>query len=428
MNKKILLIFFIVLVIISSTTLVFADTGKDVYVIPIKGDIDNSTYQFVQRELNNALKSDPQAIIFEIDTYGGYIDQAEKIKNLIVKLDVPTISYVNTKAESAGVLLTISSDTIVMSSGSTIGSAEPIPNTEKTLSYWVEELRATAVAKDRDPELVASMADKSIKIDGVIDEGRLLNLNFRRAKELALADLLANSYGEILEELDIAYDEIIVSEIDFVTKIAKFIVNPYVLSLLLIIGFIAIVVEIFTMGFGGGATVAIISFALYFGSNFIVGNTGWTAMLLFIVGIVLLVIEAIVPGFGIPGIGGILSIVVSIVLASPDVQIAIYSIVIAFILSILVAYLFLKYGQKSPYFDKIVLNTKHEGDSGYSSTVNNIRYLDKEGVAITTLRPSGTVMVEDKRLDAVTEGQYIKKGEKIKIVKIEGSKIVVRKI
>lgn len=429
MNKKKIFIFLIMIfMIISSSSLVFADTEKDVYVIPIKGDIDNSTYQFVEREIKIATENDARAIIFEIDTFGGLIDQAEKIKSLIVKAGIPTISYVNTKAESAGVLLTISSDTIVMSNGSTIGSAEPIPNTEKTLSYWVEELRSTAETKDRDPELVASMADNSISIDGIIDEGRLLNLNFKRAKELGFADFIANSHSEILDELNIEYDEIIVTEVDFITKLAKFVVNPYVLSLLLTIGFIGIVVEIFTPGFGVGATISILSFTLYFGSNFIVGNSGWTALLLFIAGIILLIIEAIVPGFGIPGIGGIASIVVAIVLASPDVQIAIFSIILAFVLSILVAYLFLKYGQKSPYFDKIVLNEKGEGSSGYSSTIDNIMYLNKEGEALTTLRPSGTIIVDDIRLDAVTEGQFIKKGERIKIVKIEGSRIVVRKI
>lgn len=429
MNKKKFFIFsFMIFIILSSSALAFADTEKDVFVIPIKGDIDNSTYQFVEREIKIAKERDAKAIIFEIDTFGGFIDQAEKIKNLIVRLDIPTISYVNTKAESAGVLLTISSDTIVMSNGSTIGSAEPIPNTEKTLSYWVEELRSTAISKDRDPELVASMADKSINIEGVVDKDRLLNLNFKKAKELGFTDLLANSHSEILDELNIEYDEIIVAEVDLITKSAKFIVNPYVLSLLLTIGFIGIVVEIFTLGFGGGATVSIIAFTLYFGSNFIVGNTGWTALLLFIAGIILLIIEAVVPGFGVPGIGGIASIVIAIVLASPDVQIAIFSIILAFVLSILVAYLFLKYGQKSPYFDKIVLNAKGEGSSGYSSTINKLIYLNKEGTTLTTLRPSGTIIVDDMRLDAVTEGQYIAKGEKIKIVKMEGSRIVVRKI
>ncbi|MBS4536895.1 nodulation protein NfeD [Clostridium sp. D2Q-11] len=426
--KRLFIIISIIFLLIFNSMIIFAQTNEDVFVIPIKGEIDKATYQFVKRELKNIEDLNPKAIIFEIDTYGGYITEAEKIKRLIVELDVPTISFVNTKAESAGVLLTIASDKVVMAKGSTIGSAEPIPNTEKTLSYWVEELRSTAITKGRDPELIASMADKSIEIEGIVKEGRLLNLNYEKAKELNLADIIANDYEELLADLNIDYDEIRTSEMDFITRIAKFIVNPYVLSLLLIIGFLAIVVEIFTLGFGAGGSVAIIAFALYFGSNLLVGNTGWAALLIFIVGIILLLIEAIAPGFGVPGIGGIACIGVGIVLASPDIEIAIISVVIAIVVSILVAYLFIKYGQKSPYFDKIILNTKQEGNSGYSSAIDNRKYLYKEGIALTTLRPSGTIVVEDDRLDAVTEGQFIVKGERIKVIKIEGSKVVVRKI
>lgn len=427
-TKKLFILISIVFILLFNSMIGFAQTNDDVFVIPIKGEIDKATYQFVKRELENIEDLNPKAIIFEIDTYGGYINEAEKIKKLIVGLDVPTISFVNTKAESAGVLLTISSDTIVMAEGSTIGSAEPIPNTEKTLSYWVEELRSTAIAKDRDPELIAAMADKSIEIEGIVKEGRLLNLNYKSAKELNLADIIANDYQSLLQELNIEYDEIKTSEMDFITRIAKFIVNPYVLGLLLTIGFIAIVVEIFTLGFGAGGSVAIIAFALYFGSNLLVGNTGWAALLIFITGIILLLVEAVVPGFGVPGIGGIVCISIGIVIASPDVEMAIISILVAIVVSILVAYLFIKYGQKSPYLDKIVLNTNHVGDSGYSSTIDNRKYLYKEGITLTTLRPSGTIVVDDDRLDAVTEGQYISKGEKIKVIKIEGSKVIVRKI
>ncbi|MBS4535269.1 nodulation protein NfeD [Clostridium sp. D2Q-14] len=427
-NKKIFIILISLGILLFNPIASLAQNNGDVFVVPINGNIDNATYQFVQRELKDIEKLNPKAIIFEIDTYGGYIDEAEKIKNLIVGLEVPTISFVNTKAESAGVLLTISGNNIVMAEGSTIGSAEPIPNTEKNLSYWVEELRSTAITKGRDPELIASMADKSIEIDGIIEKDRLLNLNYKKAEELELADFISNDYEGILEKLNIEYDEIKVSEMDFTIRMSKFLTNPYVLSMLLIIGFIGIVVEVFTAGFGAGGSVAIMSFALYFGSNLIVGNTGWASLIIFVAGIILLFIEAVVPGFGIPGIGGIIAIVIGLILASPNIEIAIISIIVAFIVSVVVIYLFLKHGQKSPIFDKIVLNTKQEGDSGYSSIIDNRKYLYDEGIALTTLRPSGTIVVNGDRLDAVTEGQFIMKGERIKVVKIEGSKVVVRKI
>ena len=77
--------------------------------------------------MDKVIKENPKAIIFEIDTYGGVIVEAEKIKNLIISSPVPTIAYVNNKAESAGVLIAIAADNVVVSNTATIGSAETIP-------------------------------------------------------------------------------------------------------------------------------------------------------------------------------------------------------------------------------------------------------------------------------------------------------------
>ncbi len=100
------------------------------------GEINKASYNYLNSTLKEIEEKSSAAIIFEIDTYGGLINEAEKIKNLIIDLKVPTISFVNTKAESAGVLIAISSEKVVMAKSSTIGSAETIPNTEKILSMW----------------------------------------------------------------------------------------------------------------------------------------------------------------------------------------------------------------------------------------------------------------------------------------------------
>ena len=104
--------------------------------------------------MDKVIKENPKAIIFEIDTYGGVIVEAEKIKNLIISSPVPTIAYVNNKAESAGVLIAIAADNVVVSNTATIGSAETIPNTEKVLSMWRGLLRDTAQYRNRDPEII----------------------------------------------------------------------------------------------------------------------------------------------------------------------------------------------------------------------------------------------------------------------------------
>src|SRR5690554_5448210 len=125
MKKKIIgILFLLIILLLPSFSL--ADNGE-VFVVPIKGDINRATYNFLYHTMDKITKENPKVIIFEIDTYGGAIVEAEKIKNLIIRSPVPTIAYVNKKAESAGVLITIAAEKVVVANTATIGSAETIP-------------------------------------------------------------------------------------------------------------------------------------------------------------------------------------------------------------------------------------------------------------------------------------------------------------
>ncbi len=430
LNKKFLRILniAIIVLIILSSVVVFAEDGNDVYVVPIKGMINKAVYQFIQSNVDEIKSLNPSAIIFEIDTYGGYISEAEKVWRLISELDVPTISFVNTKAESAGVLITVSCDKIAMAKGSTIGSAETVPYNEKTQSMWVSWLREAAENKGRNPELVAAMADKGIEIPTVIEKGKLLNLNSSRAKELGFTDIIANDYEEILDNLDIEYNNIIKLETNLRVKVARILTDSYVTILLLTLGFIGLVIEIFAPGFGAGGTLSIIAFSLFFGGNILVGNSGLGVVVLFIVGISLLIIELVVPGFGLPGVGGIAFVALSIIMAMNSIGTAVISLLVTIVLSIIVAILLIKFGYKSPYLDRIILKTKQEKESGYISSSIKKDYIDKEGIVYTYLRPSGTVQIENEKIEAVSEGEFIEKGAKVKVIKVKGPRIIVKRV
>ncbi|WDV44530.1 NfeD family protein [Clostridiaceae bacterium M8S5] len=402
-----------------------SDSEGDVYVVPIKGDINKATYEYVKNNVKLALSENYSAIIFEIDTYGGYIEYAEKIKKEIVSINIPTISYVNDKAESAGVLLAISANKVAMAPGATIGSAEPIPNNPKILSLWVEMLKATAKLRNRNDELVAAMADKNIEIEGVVKRGYLLNLNYEDAKRLNLSDAIASDYSEILEKLDVKYNKIVVANYNFKNTIVSILSNPFIVMLLIVLGFIGLIAEIFTPGFGIGGTLAILCFGLYFWGGVVAGNSGYAAVIMFVVGIVLLLIELVIPGFGVPGVGGLISIVVSILLASESVMHGVIYLVSAFLTSGLFIFIMVKYGQKSPMFNKLVL-TKSQDDS-YTSSKADINLIGKEGIVVASLRPAGTIKIDESRIDAVSEGQFIKKGSIVEVTKIEGRRIVVKK-
>ena len=425
-KNRILALIFLLLIFFNG--IVYAEDKGDVYVIPINGEITKATYNFLRNTLNNIAKDSPRAIIFEIDTYGGLIDVAEKIKNLIIELDIPTISFVNNKAESAGVLITIAGENVVMAESSTIGSAETIPNTEKVLSMWRSFLRDVAQFRGRDSEIIEAMADRDIYIAGISEKGKLLNLTSNEALQYGIADLISNDYDEILSHFNISYNNIVKIEESMELKAAKFLSNSSISTLLLTIGFVGLVIEIFTPGFGIGGTISIIAFGLFFGGNIIAGNSQWTSLAIFVTGLILLVIEAIVPGFGLPGISGIILVILGTILAMGSLASALMSVSIAIIITAIITMLLIKYGHRSPFLDKIVLSTHQKDEEGYLSSLSRDEYLGKEGVSITELRPSGIIEIDGERLDALSSGAFIPKQSNIKVVRVEGSKIIVRRV
>lgn len=434
MKKKKIGIVILMLIAIMISSFSFAEatspaqTRGNVYVIPIEGEINKATYKFVRDSMADIDPNTTEAIIFDIDTYGGLVDQAINIKDLIISSPIPTISYVNNKAVSAGVLMTIASEKVAMSSSATIGSAETRPNEEKILSMWRGVLRDTAQLRGRDEKIIEAMADVDIEIEGIVEKGKLLNLTSKEAKEYGISDLTANSYDEILEHFDLQGAKIVEVSENLQVKLSKYIASPYVGSLLLTLGFVGMVIEILTPGFGLGGTISIIGFGLYFGGNILAGNSNWTSLVLFVTGLILLVVEVIVPGFGLPGIGGMIFVFLGVVLAVDSITTALLSLSIAVIVTAIVTVFLVKLGFKSKVIGKIVLTSNHTTERGYLSTNSMDIYVDKIGVSKTELRPTGFIEIEGIRLDALAESGYIPKDSSVKVVKVEGSKIFVRRV
>lgn len=423
-------VFILVLVLLSISLGVFATSttgGEKIYVVPIKGEINRATHNYIRDVLEDLADENVSALIFEIDTYGGSVEEAQKIKDLIISTNIPTISFVNNKAISAGVLITIASEKVVMTTSSTIGSAETIPNTEKILSFWRSTLRDTAQFRGRNTQIIEGMADKDVVVGGISEKGKLINLTGQEAVEYGIADLLANDVNEIISELNLSTTEVDVLEEGLQIKLAKYISSPYISTLLLIMGFIGLVIEIMTPGFGIGGTISLLGFGLYFAGNILAGNSNWMSLLLFVLGLVLLIIEVFVPGFGLPGVSGITLVVVGTVLAMDNIRTGIMSLSIAIIISTIASFYLVKMGFKSKLFRGIILTNKLDEERGYSSGRNMKHLLDMEGVALSELRPAGFIEIDGEKLDALSEGEFISKNSLVKVVRVEGSKIYVRR-
>lgn len=425
-NRKISFVVLIILFLFFS--LGFSESKGNVYVIPIKGEINKATFKFVKKEMQEIDPETTDAIIFEIDTYGGLVDEAINIKDLIISSPIPTISYINNKAISAGALISIASEKVVMSPTATIGSAETVPNTEKVLSMWRGVLRDTAQLRGRDELVIEAMADKDISIDGVVEKNKLLNLTSKEAEQYGVSDITAESYEEILSAFKIKNAKIVEVTENLQVKLTKYIASPYVASFLLTMGFLGLVIEVLTPGFGLGGTISIVGFGLYFGGNILAGNSNWTSLILFVIGMILATVAIIVPGIGVPEIGSVVFIVAGIVLAVDSVSTALFSLSIAVILTTIISVMLIKLGFKSKHLSRIVLDSNHSSEKGFLSTDSMSKYIDREGIAVTELRPSGFIEIDGKRLDALSESDLIFKDSLVRVVKIEGSKIFVRRI
>ncbi len=422
-------IFLIILLLLSSTAFgTEAVTSDNVYVVPIKGEINRATNYFVKDTIDDLERQGAKAIIFEIDTYGGLVDQAQQIKDSIISTDIPTISFVNNNAQSAGVLVTIASEKVVMAKNATLGSAETIPNTEKVLSMWRAVLRDTAQYRDRNSDIIEAMADTDIEIKGITEKGKLINLTGNEAVKYGIADLAANDYNSILKHFNIEANEIIKVEEEFEVKFAKAVSSSALSTLLLAIGLIGIVVEIFTPGFGAGGIASIIAFGLYFGGNILAGNSNWISLTFFVIGLILIVIEGMVPGFGLPGISGIVFIIVGIIMAMNNLRSAVLSLSIAIILTTIVIIIFIKQGFKSKIFNSVILSNKLHKDKGYIPSEDMEHLLGEEGRALSELRPAGFIEIGNNKYDALSDDGFIVRNDKIKVTKVEGSKIFVRRI
>lgn len=161
--------------------------------------------------------------------------------------------------------------------------------------------------------------------------------------------------------------------------------------------------------------------------SFIIDIELWKALLL-VFGLAFVIFEMFHPGFGAPGITGAILLVASIVLISKSfVQSLILIIFILIFLSVILAAV-IRSAKKGRLSQILVLDDSLDKQSGYSATEDLTSMLGKSGVALTILRPAGTAIIDGTKFDVVTEGEFINSSQEVKIIKIEGRRVVVKAI
>ena len=408
--------------------------GEVVYVVPIEETVEKGLHAFLKRAVETAEHDNADAIIFEIHTPGGAVDAAADIGKLLTSTNIRTVAFINNQALSAGAYISLNMDEIYMVKGGTMGSAAIIDqqgNTagKKAESYWFAEMQNAAKHADRDPIYALAMADESIDLPEYgAEKGKLLTLTSEQALEVKYAEGIVNNFDELLDLLGYSDAEVRPLEVSFAEKIARFITNPIVYSILLTIGSLGIVMELYSPGFGVPGFMGLSALLLFFYGHLIAGLTGFESLVLFIIGLGLILLEFFISG-GIAGILGFIAVIASFFMASDNVIHMGISLLVALVASIILSALLVKvFGKRLRLFQKIMLTDSTNTESGYISNTSRLDLIGTEGHTLTDMRPSGTILIENERIDAVSEGAFIGKGAKIKVVKAEGARIVVREI
>lgn len=414
-----------------------AAKGGAVYVIPVDQEIEQGLGSFMERGFAEAAESQAGLILLDINTPGGRVDTAEKLGSLIKKSPIPTVAYIRGEAASAGSYIALSANKIVMKPGSIIGAAALVNGKgkaitdAKTIAWWKSSMASAAESGGRNPDIAKGMVDPQMtvaipELNFKKEQGQIISLTSEEALKLGYADHIASSEQEAIQWMGYSTDDVIHVEQTATEKAAEILTHPIVQTLLLFIGIAGVVIEVLVPGFGVPGILGMLGFGLYFLGNYIAGFAGSETWLLFIIGLALLILEMFIPSFGILGMLGSVSLVAGVVRAAYDMQHAFISLGIAFVAAVAVVTIIAIVFKDRGIWNRFILKDSLTADQGFSSVVNREGLLGQRGVSLTPLRPAGTVLIADERVDVVTNGEFIATETPIIVSKVEGGRIVVK--
>lgn len=459
MKKNLFILFYIIISLAS----IKADQKTLIYKINIKEEIGSASWSHLKNGLYQAQQKQANYVILHLNTYGGFVIEADSMRTAILNCKIPVIAFIDNNAASAGALIATACDSIYMSQSATIGAATVVTQTgekapDKYQSYMRALMRSTAESHGRDtiitahndtiiqwkrnPLIAEAMVDERVVVPILTDTTKVLTLTSTEAIEIGYANGIVENISDIISNnLHIKSYELDNYNPTPFDHIKDFLMNSIVQSLLIMVIFGGVYLELKTPGIGAPICLAIAAALLYFTPLYMDGYAQNWEILLFVLGLILLAFEIfVIPGFGVAGITGITLIVLGLFLSllgnvnlnfdgisTSHALKSLLTVTIGIILGFaLIIFLLSRVGKKGSLLNHIALNADQEGFSTISSTIKQM--IGKIGIASTILRPSGKVIIDSNVYDAVALQGYIDKDKKIKVVKYENAQLYVVEI
>jgi membrane-bound serine protease (ClpP class) len=423
---------------------------KAVVIVKVEDIIDMGLSAFIERAIKD--NKNAAALILDINTPGGRVDAATEIRDAIMEAPktMRTVAFIHPRAISAGAFISFACDLIFIADGGSMGAATPItlqggsaePVDEKMVSYFRTEMASTARAKGRRGDIAEAMVDNEVEIEGITPAGKLLTLDTNGAIKYKIADAKANSMDEVLELLALGGAKQREVALNWAEEVARILTHPILSGILMSIGVLGILIELYQPGFGLPGIAGITCLIIFFAGHLVVNLAGWEEVMLFVLGVGLLTVEIFVtPGFGLLGALGILGILVSLVLALTSMPIdisfntgylstSLLRVFLSIVVAVVLLFAALVFLPKTRLGGRLVLDAAiidRSGGGREGAVVKEILASGMTGVAESFLRPAGIARFGDKRVDVVSEGDFIERGERVVVVRTHGNRVVVKK-
>jgi membrane-bound serine protease (ClpP class) len=433
----------------------------DVVAVPLRGEISPSLLMFLRRAQKLAETNGASAIIFEMNTYGGRLDAAEEITKALNRATIPTYTFINTNAGSAGALIALATQHIYMAPVSAIGAAAPVLPTgedlpltqrEKTISYWSALIRSSAAKNGHNPDVGEAFMnkDKEVKIgERVIHpKGTVLTLNAQEATEKIdgkplLADAIANSIADLMQKAGLQGNSVALNPTGF-EQLAFWITA--LAPLLLLIGIIGAYLEFKIPGASLPGIISAICFALFFLGHYLAGLAGWEVVGLFVLGMALVIIEILFFAHStiVFGVVGVFLMIASLLWAMIDrypgetflptgrmLALPLLNLFIAIFGAAVVITLLARYLPRTSVYRRFALMISNPPGPSLASAPRQFATAlslapGMQGVSLSILRPSGKARFADHVVDVVTEGEFVAPNTPLTIIASDGMRLVVK--